>query len=123
MATNSSSGVVLFSKAYTVTGVQVANNHARFLLNIPAGQHPLSADVTLSLNAGVWSASVMVSRQLAISGDGNVSIVDFSMVALAYGSSPGTSRYNPAADLTGNGTISIVDVSMVALFYGAKAFY
>jgi hypothetical protein len=65
----------------------------------------------------------MVSRQLAISGDGNVSIVDFSMVALAYGSSPGTSRYNPAADLTGNGTISIVDVSMVALFYGAKAFY
>jgi len=123
MATNSSSGVVLFSKTYTVTRVQVANNRARFLLNVPVGQYPLSVDVTLSLNAGAWSASVMVTRQLAITGDGTVTIVDFSIVALAYGSSPGSTRYNAAADLTGSGTISIIDVSMVALFYGAKAFY
>ena len=123
MATNSSSGTVLFSKTYTITNVQVANNHARFLLNVAAGQYPLSADVTISLFSGVWSASVMVTRQLAITGAGTVGLVDFSVVALAYGSSPGSTRYTPAADLTGSGTISIIDVGIVGLFYGAKVFY
>ncbi len=123
MATKSSSGAVLFSKTYTIANVQVANNHARFLLNVAAGQYPLSADVTLSLTSGVWSASVMVTRQLAITGAGTVGILDFSVVALAYGSSLGNIRYNPAADLTGSGTISIIDVGIVALFYGAKVFY
>jgi len=123
MATNSSSGTVLFSKTYTITNVQVANNHARFLLNVAAGQYPLSADVTLSLTSGVWSASVIVTRQLAITGAGTVGIVDFSVVALDYGSSLGSSRYNPAADLTGSGTIDIVDIGIVGLFYGAKVFY
>jgi len=123
MATNSSSGTVLFSKTYTITNVQVANNHARFLLNVAAGQYPLSADVTLSLTSGVWSASVMVTRQIAITGAGTVGIVDFSIVALAYGSSLGTTRYNSAADFTGSGTIGIVDVGIAALYYGAKVFY
>ena len=123
MATNSSSGTVLFSKTFTITNVQVANNHARFLLNIAAGQYPLSADVTLSLTSGVWSASVMVTRQLAVTGASTVGLVDFSVVALAYGSSVGSTRYNPVADLTGTGTISIIDVGIVGLFYGAKVFY
>src|SRR5207247_9143598 len=52
MATNSSSGAVLFSKTYTIDNVQVANNHARCLLNVAAGQYPLSAGVTLSLTSG-----------------------------------------------------------------------
>ncbi len=123
MATNNSTGATLFSKTYTITNVQVSNNHARFLVNVPAGQYPLSADVTLNLNSGVWSASVMVTRQLAITGAGTVGIVDFSIVALAYGSSLGSSRYTTAADLTGSGTISIIDVGMVALFYGAEVFF
>jgi hypothetical protein len=123
MATNSSTGVVLFSKTYAIANVQVSNNHARFLVNVAAGQYPLSADVTLNLNSGAWVASVMVTRQIAITGAGTVGIVDFSIVALAYGSSLGSSRYTAAADLTGSGTITITDVSIVALFYGAKAFY
>jgi hypothetical protein len=123
MATNSSNGVVLFSKTYTIANVQVANNHARFLLNVATGQYPLSADVALNLNSGLWSASVMVTRQLAITGAGTVGLVDFSIVALAYGSSVGSSGYTAAADLTGSGTITITDVSIVALFYGAKVFY
>jgi hypothetical protein len=40
-----------------------------------------------------------------------------------YGSSPGGSRYNLAADLTGDGTISIVDASIMAYYYGATVFY
>jgi hypothetical protein len=123
MATNSTSGTVLFSKTYNITNVQIANNHARFLLNVPTSQYPLSADVTLNLSSGVWSASVMVTRQLAITGAGTVGIVDFSIVALAYGSSLGSTGYNSAADFTGSGTVGIVDVGIAALYYGAKVFY
>ncbi len=65
----------------------------------------------------------MVTRQLAVTGASTVGLVDFSVVALAYGSSVGSTRYNPVADLTGTGTISIIDVGIVGLFYGAKVFY
>src|SRR6266704_3164831 len=60
MATNKS-GTVLFSKTYTITNVQVANNQARFVLNVPVSPYPLSVVVTLSQRSGVWSASVAVT--------------------------------------------------------------
>jgi hypothetical protein len=123
MATNSTGGTVLFSKTYTITNVQVANNQARFLLNVALSPYPLSADISVTQAGGVWSTSATVTRQLDISKSGTVSIVDFSIVALDYGSALGSLRYNPAADLTGSGTISIVDIGIVGLFYGARVFY
>src|SRR5438552_4197916 len=60
MATNKS-GTVLFSKTYTITNVQVANNQARFVLNVPVSTYPLSVVVTLSQWSGVWSASFAVT--------------------------------------------------------------
>jgi hypothetical protein len=123
VATNSSTGVILFSKTYTISNVQVANNQARFLLNVPMSPYRLSADVAVTENGGVWSASVIVTRQLDINGRGTVDIVDFSTMVADYGSSPGGSRYNLAADLTGDGTISIVDASIMAYYYGATVFY
>jgi len=122
-ATNSSTGATLFSKTYNFSNLQLANNQTRFLLYIPVGTNPLSADITVTESGGVWSASVMVTRQLAITGGGTVGIVDFSIVALDYGSSLGSSRYNPAADLTGSGTINVVDIGIIGLFYGATVFY
>jgi len=53
-----------------------------------------------------------------INGDGVVNIVDIALVAKAYGSYPGHSRWNPAADLDDNGTINIVDIATVAKDYG-----
>jgi len=123
MATNSSSGTVLFSKTYTITSVQIANNRARFLLNVPVSPYGLSADIVVKGNGGVWSASVMVTRQLAITGGGRVSFADCSILAFAYGSSLGAPRYNPAADLNGSGRIDFLDASIIAYYYGATVFY
>jgi len=123
VATNSSAGVILFSKTYTIANVQVTNNQARFLLNVPVNPYPLSADVSVTQTGGVWSASVIVTRQLDISKSGIVNSIDFSIVAFDYGSSLGSPRYNPAADLTGSGMISSIDASIVAYYYGATVFY
>jgi len=122
-ATNSTTGAVLFSKTYNFSNLQLANNQTRFLLYIPVGTNPLSADITVKGAGGTWSATMTVTRQLDIAGRGIVDIVDFATVAADYGSSIGSSRYNPAADLNGDGTISIVDVSMVAYYYGTTVFY
>jgi hypothetical protein len=123
MATNSSTGALLFSKTYVIATVQVANNHASFLLNVPVSPYPLSADISVTQDAGVWSASVMVTRQLDITKTGTVNILDFSIVTFDYGSSPGGSRYNPAADLTASGTVNIIDVSIMGYYYNAPVFY
>jgi len=122
-ATNSSTGALLFSKSYSISNLPLSNNIAKLLLNVGVSPYPLSVDISVRQNAGVWSGSVMTTRQLAISGSGTVGIVDFSIVAFDYGSSLGGPRYNPAVDLNGDGTITIVDVSMVAYYYGATVFY
>jgi hypothetical protein len=122
-ATNSSTGAVVFSKSYTISSLPLSNGIARFLLNIAVSPYPLSADVTVMQNGGVWCASVVVTRQLDINASGIVDITDFSTLIADYGSSPGSTRYNPAADLTASGTIDIVDVSLGVYFYGATVFY
>lgn len=123
MATNSSTGAVLFSKTYVIASVQVANNRARFILNVPVSPYPLSADISVAQSSGVWSATVMVTRQLDLSKTGIVNLIDFSIVALDYGSSPGGPRYNSAADLTGSGTINLIDVSIMSYYYNSLVFY
>ena len=119
-ATNSSTGTVLFSKTYTITNVKIGMmNQGRFILNVAVSPYRLSADVTVSQSGGVWSASVMVTRQLDIAGRGTVDIVDFSIGAVAFNTHFGGSLYNPAADLLGTGTVDINDIAMLVSFYGA----
>jgi len=69
MATNRSS-TVLFSKTYTITNVQITNNQARFVLDVPVSPYPLSVEVILSLNRGVWSASVVVTSRALVWSNG-----------------------------------------------------
>lgn len=119
MATNSSNGATLFSKTYAISNVGVANNRAMFLLNVAVNPYPLSADVRLIENGGVWSATVMVTRQLDIAARGTVDIVDVGIVTAAFDSTPGTTNYSPSIDVAGRGIIDIVDVGMLFAFYGA----
>ena len=62
----------------------------------------LSADLAVSQIGGVWSANVMVTRQLDIAGQGT-GIGDFSIGAAAFNTHFGGSLYNLAADLFGAG--------------------
>ena len=50
--------------------------------------------------------------------DGSVDIIDASIVALAFGSTPGMHYWNPYADINDNGIIDIIDVSVMALNFG-----
>jgi PKD repeat protein len=53
-----------------------------------------------------------------INGDGQVNIVDITIVAAAFNSQPGMLSWNPAADLNNDKTVNILDLAMVAKEYG-----
>jgi hypothetical protein len=50
--------------------------------------------------------------------DGAVNIQDITIVAAAYGSRTGDSKWNAVADLDKNGVVNIIDMTMVAKDYG-----
>ena len=122
MATNSSSGSVLFSKTYTITNVQIANNQARFVLDVPVSPYPLSAGISVMQNGGAWSASVIVTRQIDIDANGMVDISDASVVGNAWNTSIGSPNYDPRADLNGSGKVDIVDVSIFGAYWRSTDF-
>ncbi|MBX7132041.1 MAG: tandem-95 repeat protein [Fimbriimonadaceae bacterium] len=51
-------------------------------------------------------------------GDNEVAIGDYSLLSLAYGSSPGEPRWNGMADLDGDSEINIGDYSILSVNYG-----
>ena len=59
-----------------------------------------------------------ITRLGDINGDNMVDILDIAMVARAYGSYPGHSRWNANADLDNNNIIDILDIAKVARNYG-----
>lgn len=119
MATNSSTGALLFSKAYTVSNLVITGNSSRFLLNVGVNPDPLSADIMVTQAGGVWSANVIITKQLDIAARGTVDIVDVGIILSAFDSYPGSPLYNSRADVGARGSIDIVDVGMLFFFYGA----
>jgi len=122
MATNSSSGTILFSKTYAITNVQISSNEAKFVLNVPVSPYPLSADISVMQKGGVWSASVIVTRQLDIDANGTVDISDASVVGNAWSTSIGSFNYNPRADLNASGKVDIIDVSIFGAYWQSTDF-
>jgi len=56
-----------------------------------------------------------------VNHNGIVSISDIVIAALAFGSRPGDSSWNPEADLRNDGLISIVDLVIIAVNFGRTA--
>ena len=61
---------------------------------------------------------VSMHRSTVINGDGEVNILDVTMVAIAFGSKPGEERWNALVDLHVDLRINIVDVTIVAKDFG-----
>jgi hypothetical protein len=61
---------------------------------------------------------VLVSVVGDVSGDGKVNLVDVFSVALAYGSVPGITKWNPNLDVNNDGKINLIDYFTTALNYG-----
>jgi hypothetical protein len=55
-----------------------------------------------------------------MNGDGEVNIVDMSIVAVAFQTTTEDPDWNPDADLDGNGIINILDIAKVAVDFGKK---
>lgn len=53
-----------------------------------------------------------------IDGNGVIDIVDISLVAKAWNSSPGHPRWDPRCDIDENGVVNILDIALVARDYG-----
>jgi len=53
-----------------------------------------------------------------INGDNTISLADFGLLKLAYGSVPSSSNWNPNADLDGNGSVGLSDFGILKLHYG-----
>jgi uncharacterized protein (DUF2141 family) len=53
-----------------------------------------------------------------VNGDGKVDMQDVMVVIKAFGSIPGTARWNAAADLNGDGRVDVSDIIIVLLNFG-----
>ena len=121
-ATDSSSGAVLFSKTYTISGLSVGNGRAQFLLKVPVGPYPLSVDVSINGNGPAWHATLDLTRNVDLLGHGSNDIADLGVVLADYNTKPGSVGYNPVADLAGRGTVDIIDLGIALLFYNATEY-
>ena len=49
-----------------------------------------------------------------------VNILDMAIIALSFGSTPGSNKWNPNADLNHDGMVNMVDVGMAAFHFGQR---
>lgn len=126
VAKNSTTQTTIFTKTYSIQNLKLQNQttsfQVSFLLNIPISPYSLSSDITIKLVQNVATASVLLTRQLDINGNGSVDIVDVSIMAAVFNSTVGTSTYDPRADFDANGVIDIIDASIAARYFGATDF-
>ena len=59
------------------------------------------------------SYTVLTTLPGDVNGDGQVNLADLAPFAQAYGSSPGDSHYNPAADANQNGSVDLFDAKAI----------
>lgn len=121
VAVNTTTGAVVFSKVFSISLTFGVSNSIRFVLSIPA--LPVMLGVSCSVTVGpISTVSCLVSRSPDVNHDSMVNIIDIAMIAVSYGSSLGSSKYNPVVDLNADGTVNIIDIAMAAVDYGAPVF-
>ncbi len=70
-----------------------------------------------------WAAIALELGGLAgdVNLDGVVNIIDISIIAAAYQTTPGTPHWVPHADIDGDGVVNIIDIAIAAAMYGKTA--
>jgi hypothetical protein len=113
--------VTLYSNTTTIgteTGVDISGSSILSFTwnttNFPCGNY------NLNVTAGNLTAesSVVLTIPGDINGDFRADISDLSLLAKAYGSTPGMPRWNPNADINGDGKVGLSDLSILAKHYG-----
>jgi PKD repeat protein len=118
---NTTSGAVILSKTFDLSIVYGSSiKSQRFLIAITA-THPLTA-ASCTVDVTTGQLSCFISRDPDINGTGQVSIIDFSMVAFEFNAIRGTPRYTPAVDLANDGVVDVVDLGIVGADYAAPIY-
>lgn len=117
---NATTGAPIFSKTYNVNVAFDSMGRAAFVLAAPTSFATVGISCTANTHATI---SCMVSQNPDVNTDGRVDIIDVATVSFAFGSTPGTPRWNPAADLDLNGIVDIIDAAIVAYDFGATSYY
>lgn len=68
--------------------------------------------------ANLGRTILSVGLKADLNGDGKVGLPDLVILAQAYGSKPGDSKWNPDADIDGNGIVGLSDLVVLAQRYG-----
>jgi PKD repeat protein len=116
-AVNATTGTVIFSKTFNFTISFGSAITIKFVLKLPVA--PIALGVDCSVSPATVSASCIVSRNPDVNGNGTVSFLDVSTMAIAYGSTVGSPRYNPAVDLNADGAVDFIDASIMTFYYSA----
>lgn len=66
------------------------------------------------------TAKITVNLFGDLNFDGTVNIVDISIIACSYGSTPEDEKWNPRADVNHDEEVNIVDIATVAVEFGKK---
>ncbi len=127
-AVDSVSGATTFTKVYTIPPLQMLKlsgstlSRTGFLVNMAVMPYALSSDMVVQLQGLTASASVLLTRELDLDGNGVINIIDVGIVAGVFGTSTGNPRFNPLADFDANGVINIIDIGIIAAYYNDLAF-
>jgi parallel beta-helix repeat protein len=80
---------------------------------------PVVEEVNLVDNnrTGSW---VFVTIPGDINGDFRVDLRDLVLLAIAYGSTPASPKWNGNADIAGNGVVGLPDLVTLAMYYGKR---
>ena len=105
---NNSLTVVTF--AWNTSGFAYGN------YNISASAEPVLGETDTADN-NFTAGMVQVTIPGDINGDGTVSLADLVILATAYNSRPGDSKWNPNADINNNGKAGLTDLVIMAKTY------
>jgi parallel beta-helix repeat protein len=82
------------------------------------GDTPYIIDVSNQDRYPLMNPSIKPQLITDVNKDGKVNIIDISLVAKAFGTTPKDPKWNPDADIDTNRIINILDVTRVAIDFG-----
>ncbi|TMI42402.1 PKD domain-containing protein [Candidatus Bathyarchaeota archaeon] len=116
---NATSGLLIITKTLNLTVMFGSRGSVVFVLELPTNSYTLGIGCSANLTG---AKGCILSKSPDLNHNGTIDIIDVSMMASAFDSTPGTPKWNPNADLNNNGIVDIVDLSIAAFDFGAPVF-
>jgi PKD repeat protein len=86
---------------------------------LPCLNYTLTAVATIPAGSNTLSNGTLAVRLMGdVNGDGRINVKDIALVARAFGSTPTSPNWNPAADINGDGIVNMKDIALVARNFG-----